>query len=185
AILWETFKAVIRGNIISYSAHVAKLRKQKQSDLLNSVLETDKKYAVSPSPELYAERLKLQSQFNLISTGKAEYLLRRTKGFYYEYDDKASRLLAHQLKRQSPSNFIFEISSPSGSLTSEPSKINSVFTSFYSKLYQSEPPVDNSVMSGFLDALSFPVIDPHLKRELDSPLCLDEIFGALKKNEKW
>lgn len=171
---------MIRGKIISYSAYAAKQRKQKQLELLDSILELDRKYSVSPSPDLYTERLKLQTQFDLLSTAKAEYLLRRTRGTYYEYGDKASRLLAHQLKRQSAARFITEVYDPSHSLTSHPSKINSAFSSFYSNLYQSEPPVDASAMAKFLDDVPIPTIDPNTRQSLDQPLCLDEITSCLK-----
>jgi len=49
-----------------------------------------------------------QTEFDLIPTNDAERLLLRSRSTYYEHDDKASWLLAHQL------------ASP-GSLTYEPS----------------------------------------------------------------
>lgn len=140
SLLWETLKAVIRGDIISYSTHLARKNKQKQQELIDAILSVDREYSSSPNPELYAKRIKLQSDYDLLSTNKAEYLLRRTKGTYYEYGDKASRLLALQLKRQSASNFITQIYDSSHSLTTNPAEINSTFASYYSNLYQSESP---------------------------------------------
>ena len=132
SLLWETFKAVIRGDIISYSIHLARKNKQKQQALIDAILNMDREYSNSPSPDLYSRRVKLQSEYDLLTTGKAEYLLRRTKGTYYEYGDKASRLLALQLKRQSTSHFIPQIYESSHYITTDSTKINSVFASFYS-----------------------------------------------------
>lgn len=92
SLLWETLKAVIRGDIISYSTHLARKNKQKQQELIDAILSIDREYSNSPRPELCAKRVKLQSDYDLLSTNKAEYLLRRTKGTYHEYGDKASHL---------------------------------------------------------------------------------------------
>lgn len=58
-----------------------------QQELIDAILSVDREYSSSPNPELYAKRIKLQSDYDLLSTNKAEYLLRRTKGTYYEYGD--------------------------------------------------------------------------------------------------
>lgn len=180
SLLWETLKAVIRGDIISYSTHLAKKNKQKQQELIDAILSIDREYSSSPSPELYAKRIKLQSDYDLLSTDKAEFLLRRTKGTYYEYGDKASRLLALQLKRQSASSFISQIYDSSHSLTTNPVEINSTFAAYYSNLYQSESPSNKNTMDAFLDNIDIPTIDHHIKDELDKPIQLEELISCLK-----
>jgi len=109
SLLWETFKAVIRGEIISYSARIRKDENQRRLELMEAILLIDRQLSTSANPTLQMERLKLQTEFDLISTNKAEFLLRRIKGTYYEYGNKASRLLARQLKHQSSSHFITQI----------------------------------------------------------------------------
>lgn len=63
-------------------------------------------YSLSPSPELYKERLNLQVQYNLLSTNKTEWYLLRSKGYIYEHGERAGRLLAHQLKSKAASKII-------------------------------------------------------------------------------
>lgn len=109
SLLWETLKAYLRGQIISYVAHVNRERRKQIEDLTDLVFKLDRKYSESPSPELYKERIALQSKLNLLSTNQAEYLLLRTRSTYYEYGEKASRLLAHQLKRQAASRLIPQV----------------------------------------------------------------------------
>lgn len=107
-----------------------------------------------------------ESNYSLImtsSTDKVECLLRRTKGTYYEYGDKASRLLTLQLKRQSAWNFISQVYDSSHTLTTSPAEINSIFASYYSNLYQSKPPANKTIMANFLDNIDIPTIDPHIK----------------------
>lgn len=135
SLLWETLKVVIRGEIISYNARIRKDEKQRQLELMEAILHIDRQNSTSANPTLQMERLKLQTEFDLISTNKAEFLLRRTKGTYYEYGNKASRLLARQLKHQSSSQFITQICKNPQTLVTDPTEINNIFTSYYSDLY--------------------------------------------------
>ncbi len=59
---------------------------------------------------------------------------------YYEYGDKAGRLLASHLKGLAGSRLITQISESSGALPKNPSDINNVIFSYYSNLYKSESP---------------------------------------------
>ena len=101
SLLQESLKATIRGQIISYSSHNNKLRRQMQTDIMNKLSECDRQYAINPTPELYKQKVNLQTQFDLSSTGKAEQTILRSRDRLYEYGDKASRLLALQLKTPS------------------------------------------------------------------------------------
>lgn len=153
SLLWETLKAYIRGQIISFSSHLYKTRRAELERLSKAILDLDRQYASTPSPELYKQRLNLQSEFNLLSTNEAERLLLHSRGAYYEHGDKASRLLSHQLKRRAASRLIPQINDSSGSLISDPAGINDAFTSFYSSLYKSEFPSDTAKMNQFLGDL--------------------------------
>ena len=179
SLLWETCEAVICGEMISYSAREHKQR-MRQLELMEAILQIDRQNPSSPSPALQTERLKLQTEFDLISTNKAEFVLRHTKSTYYEYGDRASRLLALQLKHQSASRFITQIRKSPHTIVTDPKEINNVFASYYSNLYQSEAPPDNILMKQFLDNLEFPMINETSKRNLDAPLSLKEVTDSLK-----
>lgn len=62
----------------------------------------------------------------------------------------------------------------------DPITINFVFCSFYSSLYKSESPSDTTKMNSFLDSLNFPMINPDVAKELDSPFTVEEITLATK-----
>lgn len=112
---------MIRGEIISYSPHSNKQRKQTQQDLIDAIREIDRQSASFPTPELYAVRLKYQTEFDLLSTNRAEYLIIRTKGTYNEYDEKASPLLALHFRCQAASKYITQVYDSSHSLSTNPS----------------------------------------------------------------
>lgn len=130
SLLWETLKCYLRGQIISYSALSNKKINARLNVLTSEISNLDQRYALNPSPELLKQSVALQAEFNLIST--KERLLLRCRGSYYEHGDKASRLLAHQL-RQATSHLIPSIKN-NDTITTDPLEINVNFKSFYSSL---------------------------------------------------
>merc|ERR1711895_250856 len=180
SLLWESCKAVIRGEIISYSARERKQWRRRHDELLDAILQFDRRHPLPLSPTLHTARLKLQTEFNLITTNKAEFLLRRTRCTYYEHGDRASRLLAFQLKHQAASRLITQIRASPDTLATTPSEINDAFTSYYTNLYRSEAPPDDTVMNEFLDSVDFPSIGDAAKRALDAPVSVDEVRASLK-----
>ena len=69
---------------------------------------------------------------------KVEYAMFRMKSHFYESGEKASKLLARQLKKQDASFIIPAIKNTNGELVTGTRDINEVFNDFYVKLYQSE-----------------------------------------------
>lgn len=179
SLLWETFKAFIRGHMVSFSAHQTKTRKARQQQLLDDIIDLDRQLASSPNSVLTTKRLQLQTEFDLLSTSRAEHLLLRTRATYYEHGDRASRLLASQLRHQNASRFISQIYDSSKNLTTDPMNINSEFSSFYSNLYKSQPPPDSSAMNSFLNNLDIPTVSEETVRSLDEPLSLEEILSCI------
>lgn len=135
SILWETLKCYLQGQIISYSALSNK--NSRLNELTSAISNLDQSYLLNPSHELLKQLLDLQAEFDLILTKEAERLLLRTRGSYYEYGDKASRLLAHQLRRQATSRLITSIKDTHDAIITDPFEINATFNSFYSSLYKS------------------------------------------------
>ena len=177
--IWESLKAYLRGQIISYSAFVKKIRNQRITDLLAQMAELDKKYAVNPDPELYKERLLLQSEFDNLSIKQTEQLLFKSRQTFYEHGDKSGKLLAHQLKQAMASRAIPEIRVAPGETSTNPKIINDQFRQFYNNLYTSESTVDISEINDFLDRINIPVIDPQVQAEIDAALAPQEITQAI------
>lgn len=181
SLLWETLKAVIRGEIISYSSSFAKKIKCEQDKLIESIKKIDRQYSISPTSELYKDRLTLQTQYNLLSTEKTERDILRSRGHVYEHGEKASRLLAHQLKSKSASKQIFQIYNTSQEITLNPTEINNTFKSYYSQLYSSEMPRNITTMDTFFANLNTPTLNSEQKLNLDKAIELSEIKDAIYK----
>ena len=176
SLLWESLKAFIRGEIISYSAFEEKCRKDKLATLSKRISQIDAIYAVSPSPQLYKERLTIQAEYNIITTNRTTELLIQTKSRFFEQGDKASKLLAHQLRQISTSRQISQIRSDSG-ITTKPSEINTIFKDFYATLYSSDQ-VPDSAFDSFFDTLDIPTIEQSVVDGLERPITLAELREA-------
>lgn len=70
--LWETFKAFMRGQIISYVSNLKKAERAELESLNKEIARIDGFHASAPTPALYKERLQLQSKFDLLSTSKTQ-----------------------------------------------------------------------------------------------------------------
>ena len=66
--LWDTFKAFMRGQSISYVSTLKKAEREESEALTREIFRIDSLYALAPTPALYKERLHLQSKFDLYST---------------------------------------------------------------------------------------------------------------------
>ena len=181
SLLWETLKANIRGQIISYSSYSNRQRRKTQTDIIDKISEIDRQYAINPTPELHQQKVNLQTEFDLTSTENAEKNILRSKGMLYEYGDKASRLLALQLKHQATSRHIAQINDQSVGLTTCPLKINAAFKAYYSRLYTSEPPPTDSNMNTYLDNIDIPTIDILTQLSLNQPITLGEIYDSIRE----
>ena len=165
SLLWETLKAFVRGKIISFTAYADRARKTQRVELERAIEDLDVSLSTNQSPDLHKERMVLHTELDLLLTREAESKLLRARGYMYEHGDKASRLLAHQLRAKMASNQITQIRDDSGSLTSDPEMINDTFRKFCSQLYKSECSYDEAQLSQFFERLAMPKI-PDSDREM-------------------
>uniref|UniRef100_A0A9J8CV62 Reverse transcriptase domain-containing protein n=1 Tax=Cyprinus carpio carpio TaxID=630221 RepID=A0A9J8CV62_CYPCA len=179
SLLWDTLKAYLRGEIISRSAYIKKVRDRKLCELSRQIGQLDQKYALSPTPLLYKERAFLLSEYNLLSTNHAEHLLLKSRHRFYEFGDKPSKALALQLRLQTARSFIAQIQDTAGNSISDPQEINNQFKLFYSSLYQSDSLKDANLIDHFFENLDIPQISNESKTKLEDPIRLTEIQQAI------
>ena len=177
AVLWETLKAYIRGEIISYTGYERKRRKEKLIELSQRISQLDNIYATSKSSDVFKERLSLQMEYDVLMTHRTTELLLQSRSRFYEHGDKASKLLAHQLRRISASRQIPQIQTNTGS-TTDLDKINKEFKVFYESLYSSDQ-ASTPDFNSFFNNLDFPSIERSAKEELEKPITIAELFTAL------
>uniref|UniRef100_A0A672HXW1 Endonuclease/exonuclease/phosphatase domain-containing protein n=1 Tax=Salarias fasciatus TaxID=181472 RepID=A0A672HXW1_SALFA len=157
--VWESMKAYLRGQIISYSTQQRRHCNMKLEQLTNDILQLDAALAVTPSDDMFKLRLNLQTEFNLLSTRYVENLLNKTQSKAYEYGEKAGKILAHQLHQKTANRTITEINDHLGTKHTDHSKINSCFHQFYSNLYNTESLGNQALFESFFQKINVPVID--------------------------
>jgi len=177
---WEALKAYIRGQIISLKALAIKTRNEQRNVLYDKILDLDRQYAISPSSDLYRERLSLQTEFNILSTSETTNLMTRARHRFYEHGDKAGKVLARQVRESAASRLITEIRTCSGLVTVNQQEINEEFKQFYSRLYSTESAGDPTLIDGFLDKLDIPSITLEDKEHLEEAITLEEIQQAIR-----
>ncbi len=126
-LIWESLKAYLRGQIISYSARARKKRLERLKKIENDILQLDGVLAYSSSPDLFRQRLVLQSEFNLLSTKHIENLLIKSRHKIYEHGEKIGKVLAHQLRQQNAERSILTINNDLGIKLTNPVEINQRF----------------------------------------------------------
>lgn len=78
----------------------------KLDNISPALASIDERYSSFPYPALYKERLRLQTEYDSVTTDKATYLLTRAQHNTYESGDKAGKLLAQQARQTASSRLI-------------------------------------------------------------------------------
>lgn len=66
--VWDTLKAFLRGQIISYTANMKKTARKERQDLASQIKRIDQQCAQSGNKNLLQKRVELQTKFDLLST---------------------------------------------------------------------------------------------------------------------
>lgn len=98
----------------------------------------------------------IKLQLNELYNKKVEYAMFRMKSNFYESGEKASKLLARQLKKQDASLIILAIKNTNGELITNTKDINEVFKDIYVKLYKSEVDPSEEEFKAFSANINIP-----------------------------
>lgn len=88
-ILWDTLKAYLRGQIVSYIKGLLKNKKSKLSTLEVEKLVLEKLYHKSQTKDIYKELLNKKIEYNKLNTYQAEKAIIYSNQRYYELGEKA------------------------------------------------------------------------------------------------
>lgn len=176
-ILWEASKACIRGHLISYISNVKKTENLQTDRLLQDIKKVDERYAIKQDPTLYKERLRLQTEFDLISTTKVRTSLLKARQRFFESGDKAGKLLTHQGRVEATSRLIRAVKLNTSNISTDPQIINDTFSEYYTSLYMSDNPCPPN---DILDNIVFPQVSEDEAKMLGAPITTAEVLNAVK-----
>ena len=114
AAIWESCKAYLRGEIISYSAYQKKIGREKKLSPYKDISELQLKCVDTPNADLFKELLTKKTEYDILASNEPAESLLKTCHNYYEFGDKPSKLLAHQIRQSSSSTHITQINTDIG-----------------------------------------------------------------------
>lgn len=116
SLLWDTFKAYLRGCFISFKGAKNKQNAAVLQSLERQLCQLDNENATTPSSELHKKILNLRYQYNKIISEKFSRSLMFMKQKYFEFGDKPHKLLSRQLRKLENDRIIHQIKSESNEL---------------------------------------------------------------------
>lgn len=99
-ILWDTLKAYLRGQIISYTKGLKKQHIEDTDKLQKEILFLEKDYQRNGSSDTYQSLVQKNLQYNTLDTYKIKRAILRTRQRYYELGENAHKILSWQLKAE-------------------------------------------------------------------------------------
>nr|XP_014353709.1 PREDICTED: uncharacterized protein LOC102366391 [Latimeria chalumnae] len=180
-IVWEAFKATIRGKIIALSSAYKQSFCKRLVELERDLRGAETDLYKNNSAENRERVASLQHDLKVLSSAKAERALLRTRSKFYARRDKVGKLLAWQLRKEEADRHIPSITSPEGAASFIPREINKAFRSYYAALYSTQ--YDAEIMSrgmrSFLDGAEVPEIPEEMSEQVSAPLSQTEVREAI------
>ena len=183
SILWEGAKAVIRGKIIQISSQLKRRRLEEQLSLENKIKLLEIQHKNNRSSNTATELKEARKSLDKLLSHKAEGALRFSRQRYYEMGNRASRLLAFQLRKAQANRTVSKVVHPTvARIVSHPKEVADAFASFYQNLYK-EPKLQTTTdnTNTFLANLNLPELSEEVSLSMVTPISEIEIRDAIKR----
>ncbi|KAF7655328.1 hypothetical protein LDENG_00057600 [Lucifuga dentata] len=130
-LLSETAKAVSRGIIISFSAHLKRKQKAEQQSLEQQLTKLQRDFDSNPSESLRQQIDVTAAALDTLLSSEAQRSLLFARQRIYEFGNKPSKYLANMIKKKSDSQAIPVIKDELGRRVHRSKDINGRFKSFF------------------------------------------------------
>lgn len=178
-IVWDTLKAVSRGEFISAIKAARKDHNQEYETLVTKERECAQLQADSPSEANYASLLHSRRSVELHFTELAHTEAKRRAENIFAEGDENGKLLANLVADLRIPVSIPVIKNSVGTLISDPAGIMDEFVSFYKALYSPIPSYDVAGLEDLLQSLSMPKLTDTDVTQLDADISVLEIEAAI------
>ena len=177
---WDAFKSVIRGRFISLAAYVKKKRELQRENLIQEIAKLETEYKYNGSAKVYKNLMTAKKQLEILEVNKIEKAMMYTKQTYFEFNNKASKLLARYIKIKQQHHQVTTIRNQKGTLETHPEGIAEVFRSFYKTLYQSEKPLEQNIEQ-YMRYCNMTKITEEHKQIMEQPITKLEVQKVIQK----
>lgn len=188
SMLWDGAKAVLRGKYIEIAIKLNKQRKEKEKQLESDIKRLEQDHKATRDEDILRQLRESRAALDDLLTRKAEGALRYTSQRYYEMGNRASRLLAFQLRKDQSSRIVPKIKHPTSLIeVSHPVKVAEAFQIYYKNLYDSPDEEQSTTkLEGIFMGLNLSKLTEEEAEQLTAPISISEIENTIKslKNNK-
>uniref|UniRef100_A0A669EFQ1 Reverse transcriptase domain-containing protein n=1 Tax=Oreochromis niloticus TaxID=8128 RepID=A0A669EFQ1_ORENI len=177
--LWESFKAVLHGKIISFQTFSKRTRLNRLSEIKSELSTLEEALRQSDTEDISNAILKLKLEYNHILGSQVETNIVKLKQRHFELGDKPHKLLARQLKDVQAHRTIHKIASSTGEFITDPKLINDRFVEFFNTLYSSKSNATDSELFSFLNSLNIPTLTESATQALEADFSVTEVKAAI------
>lgn len=184
-VFWQASKSVLRGQIISYTAHRDKHIRKSFAEVQDRLTGAFVKFKDSPTLENKRSYLALKTNFDALLTQMESKHTFNTRANFHQLGNRPGKILSRLLKGQHPPTVIKRIYRSDGTLVAKGDDISKVLQAFYADLYK-RAPSDAEASKGFWERITLPRLSDTQAASLVSPITSEEISLAIKqlKNNK-
>lgn len=179
-VLWDAFKAVIRGVAIKERAGEIKGDREKVTKLEEKIKLLETSTVQTRGKEVQRQLTLAKYELNKIFQKKAEKALFRLQLKEYESGQKAGKHLAWQLKCRQNKRTIAAIRNSEGRVLQRAEQINDTFRDFYQKLYSSESRCKREDLRSYLNQINLERIPTEDMAFLESKFTKGEVTQVIK-----
>ena len=185
-IIWDAAKAVLRGKIIAAASAKKRERQKKLQEYQDRLKLLENKHAQNKNPQILQEIKKIRNEINDLTSQEIMKKMLFTKQKYYESGSKFSKVLAWKLRKQQADRTIFKIRDNQKNTITKQENIQSIFESFYKKIFSKMTEDKEDEINSFLKTLNLPVMTKEQNDKLGAEITTLEIQNAIKrlKNNK-
>lgn len=150
---------------------------ENKVSLSKDIAELQSKCVDTPDADLFKELLTEKAEYDILVSNETVESLLKTCHNYYEFGNKPSKLLVHQIRQSSSSLHITQINTDTG-IAINAQSINNQFRDFHASLYSSESPDNRTQYKYFFSSLDIPSINFEVASSLDAPFTINELRSA-------
>ena len=177
--LWEAYKAVLKGQTVSFIAGHNKEKRAKLNELEEELLSLERS-AVESTETGNMHQVKIKrKEYRDIAEEAAKYSARATQHRIYEAGDKAGKLLAWLSKRDMADRWVPSITQLEGKTVTGEEPVEEVFAKYYAHVYKSSVPKSAEESRELLAEIQLPELTGEQKKALDADITVNEIEQAI------
>ena len=177
--IWEAAKATLRGLIISYSSFKRRAKKVETQELEREIIRCEALHKTSATEENWRQLMAARAKINLNMSKEVATQMNYVRQKHYEFGNKPSKLLAHQLKKEQNERIIKAIYLDNN-VTYHPKEINKAFFEFYNELYKSQSAYSQEQLDQYLENKKLPKLSDLDQQHLNSPFTKEEVLSTIK-----